>query len=119
MQAESIKKSINTRFTAHADVSCYLQVKPFLRKLHPPGGLKHLTLIGVELEQNLHDFKHGFVKEGGTFRPASSSVKRIATTTVTHDDLPEVSMCVRAIVQSDRGSRATLRNHENAALART
>ncbi len=81
-----------------------VRVRPFLNKLRPTGGLKHLTLIGVSHEQNLRDFKHGFVKQGGTFRPASSSVKRIPTTTVTHEDLSEVSMYVRAIVEKDRAS---------------
>ena len=91
-----------------------LQVKPFLQKLRPTGGLRHLTLIGVVHEQNLCDFKHGFVRQGGTFRPASSSVKTVATTTVTHDDLPEVSMYVRAIIEKDRASRTLLPNDENA-----
>ena len=86
-------------------VLCCLQVKPFLTKLRPAGGLKHLTLIGVGHEQNLRDFKHGFVRQGGTFRPASLSVKEVQTTTVTHDNLPEVSMYVRAIVEKERASR--------------
>ena len=87
-----------------ANVSRCSQVKPFLKKLRPTGGLRHLTLIGVTHEQNLRDFKHGFVKQGGTFRPASSTIKTVPTTTVTHDDLPEVSMYVRAIVEKDRAS---------------
>ena len=81
-----------------------IRVRPFLNKLRPTGGLKHLTLIGVKHEQNLLDFKHGFVRQGGTFRPDSISVKKIPTTTVTHEDLPEVSMYVRAIVEKDRAS---------------
>ena len=82
------------------------QVKAFLRKLRPTGGLRSLTLIGVNHEQNLREFKHGFVKEGGTFRPASITDNTVPTTTVTHDDLPEISMWVRAIVEKDRASRA-------------
>ena len=61
--------------------------------------------MGVGHEQNLRDFKHGFVRQGGTFRPASSTVKTVATTTVNHDDLPKVSMFVRAIVEKDRALR--------------
>ena len=56
-------------------------------------------------KQNLLDFKHGFVRQGGTFRPDSSSVKSVATESVTHDDLPEVSMHVRAIVERDQISQ--------------
>ena len=62
--------------------------------------------MGVNHEQNLRDFKHGFVRQGGTFRPASCSVKTVSTVTVTHDDLPEVSAYVRAIVEKDRASGA-------------
>lgn len=94
-----------------------VRVTPFLKKLRPTGGLRHLTLIGVYHEQNLHDFKHGFVRQGGTFRPASCSVKAVATTTVTHDNLPEVSMYVRSIVEEDRASQAILQGYGNAALA--
>ena len=65
-------------------------------------------------EQNLRDFKHGFVREGGTFRPASISAVDVATATVTHDDLPEVSMFVRAIVEEDKASRTVMQNKKNA-----
>ena len=99
-------------FIADANLSCDLKVKPFLRKLRPTGGLQHLTLVGVVHEQNLRDFKHGFVRQGGTFRPAPQAVKTVATTTVSHDDLPEVSMFVRAIVEKDRASRAISANYE-------
>ncbi len=81
-----------------------VRVRPFLNKLRPEGGLKHLKLIGVSHEQNLRDFKHGFVKEGGMFRSASTPNKKVPTTTVTHEDLSEVSMYVRAIVEKDRAS---------------
>lgn len=65
-------------------------------------------------EQNLRDFKHGFVRHGGTFREAPVSVTRVSTVTVTHDDVPEVSMYVRAIVEKDMASRAILQSNENA-----
>lgn len=93
-----LKKKIDT---------LYLQVTPFLKKLRPTDGLKHLTLIGVNHEQNLCDFKHGFVRQGGTFRPAPWSDKTVPSTTVSHDDLPMVSVYVRAILEKDRASRAT------------
>ena len=99
-----------------SDVSCDLQVKPFLRMLRPTGGLRHLTLIGLKDEQNLRDFKHGFVKEGGTFRDAPLSDKAVATFIVTHKDLPKVSQCVRAIVEKSEASRAGQTN-EHAVLA--
>ena len=70
--------------------------------------------MGVGHEQNLRDFKHGFVRQGGTFRPASDNAKTVATTTVNHDDLPKVSMFVRAIVEKDRASRNVLQNNKNA-----
>ena len=94
-----------SNITLHTVLDCLSslsQVKPFLTKLRRAGGLKHLTLIGVGHEQNLRDFKHGFVRQGGIFRPASLSVKEVQTTTVTHDNLPEVSMNVRAIVEKER-----------------
>lgn len=92
-------------FIAHANLSYYLQVKPFLQKLRPTGGLKRLALIGVINEQNLRDFKHGFVRQGGTFHFAASHSKATTHTTVTHNNLPEVSMYVRAIVEKDRALR--------------
>ena len=90
-------------------------MKPFLRVLRPTGGLKHLTLRGVKHEQNIRDFKHGLVKEGGTFRSIQSDMKKGRTTRVTHDDLPQVSMCVRALVEKNTASSAML-SSENAAL---
>lgn len=115
-EAEYRFRITKVRFTVRANVFCCSQVKPFLKKLRPTGGLKHLTLIGVHHEQNLRDFKHGFVRQGGTFRPGSSTVKTIKTTTVTHDELPDVSMYVRAIVEKDRASRAISKHCENATL---
>lgn len=93
-----------------ADVFLCLQVTPFFKKLRPTDGLKHLTLIGVNHEQNLRDFKHGFVRQGGTFRPGPWADKTFANTTVTHDDLQMVSMYVRAIVENDRASGALLQS---------
>ena len=77
-------------------------------------GLKHLTLVGVGHRQNLRDFKHGFVRQGGTFCSDPSYVKTGATVSVNHDDLPNVSMFVRAIVERDRASRAISGNCVNA-----
>ena len=59
-------------------------------------------------EQNLRDFKHGLVREGGTFHSARPSDKSVAKIIVTHDDLPEVSMFVRAIVEKDKALRTIL-----------
>lgn len=87
-----------------------IRVTPFFKKLRPTDGLKHLTLIGVNHEQNLRDFKHGFVRQGGTFRPGPWADKTFANTTVTHDDLQMVSMYVRAIVEKDRASGAILQS---------
>ena len=47
---------------------CLPQVEPFLRKLRPSGGLRRLLISDLGHEQNLNDFKHGFVKEGGRFQ---------------------------------------------------
>ena len=73
-----------------------------------------MTLVGVVHEQNLRDFKHGFVRQGGTFRLNASSVKTGANVKVNHDDLPKVSMFVRAIVEGDRASRTVSRKNKNA-----
>ena len=71
-------------------------------------------MIGVVHEQNIRDFKHGFVRQGGTFRLNVSSVKNGACIKVNHDNLPDVSIFVRAIVEKDRASRAISGNHVNA-----
>lgn len=74
-----------------------------------------MSLVGVSHEQNLRDFKHGFVRQGGIFRRlASSSFETIEDTIVSHDNLPKVSMCVRAIVEKDKAERKVLRNNKNA-----
>ena len=64
-------------------------------------------LLGVKHEQNICDFKNGFVQQGGTFWTASPSDKKVKIITVTHDDLRMVSPYVRAIVEKDRVLMAT------------
>ena len=76
-----------------------------------------MVLIGVIHEQNLRDFKHGFVRQGGTFRFVASRGKAAEDSTVTHDNLPELSMYVRAIVEKDRASRTSCKRMRMQALA--
>lgn len=73
--------------------------------------------MGVVHKQNLRDFKHGFVREGGTFRHTPNSLQDISTTKVRHDNLPEVSMYVRAIVEQDRALRRTKQQNLQALAA--
>ena len=83
-----------------------------MERLRPPGGFAHLTLIGVKHEQNIRDFKHGFVHQGETF-VASPSGKKVKNIKVTHNDLRMVSPYVRAIVEKDRALMATLQSLED------
>ena len=84
-----------------------------MEKLRPPGVLIHLTLMGVRHEQNICDFKHGFVQQGGTFRTASPSGEKVKDIKVTHDDLRMVSPYVRAIVEKDRALMPTSHSLED------
>lgn len=70
-------------------------------------------LLGVKHEQNICDFKYGFVQQGGTFWTASPSDKKFKNIKVTHDDLRMVSPYVRAIVEKDRVLMATSQSHGN------
>ena len=75
------------------------QVEPVLRKLRPSGGLQFLELRGVGNEQNLNDFKHGFLKEGGTFLVVDINDNIIREETVSNSNLDTMSKGVRDILQ--------------------
>ena len=49
------------------------QVEPFLRKLRRSGGLQRLLIFDIKKKQNINDFKHGFLMEGGRFQAFDSS----------------------------------------------
>ena len=79
-----------------------------MRKLRPSGGLQHLLIFGIKHEQNLNDFKHGFVKEGGRFQavdkfnsddPDHQTI--LADEIVSYNNLHTVSKGVRDILQRD------------------
>lgn len=84
----------------------YIQVEPFLKKLRVPGGLSTLCLIGVQHQQNLLDFKHGFCKKGGKFAAKRVEIGYwtvvVPDTIVVDDGFGLVSNGVRAIIQQDR-----------------
>ena len=69
--------------------------------------------MGVQYEQNICDFKYGFVQQGGTFRTVSPSGKKVKNIKVTHDDLRMMSPYVRAIVENDRALMATSQSLED------
>ena len=79
-----------------------------MRKLRPSGGLQRLFIFGVGHEQNLNDFKHVFVKEGGRFQaidkldsydPDHQTI--LADEIVSYSNLHTVSKGVRDILQRD------------------
>ena len=55
-------------------------------------------------KQNLIDFKHGFLKEGGTFMTLDDMNSAIERDTMSLKDLPTVSKGVRDILQRERAS---------------
>ncbi|KAM0804047.1 hypothetical protein BDR22DRAFT_818221 [Usnea florida] len=81
-----------------------LRLEPILRKLRPFGGLERLSIVSVKHEQNLIDFKHGFLKEGGTFMASDHRKNIITQGTKSLKDLPAVSKGVRDILQRERAS---------------
>ena len=83
------------------------------------GGLQHLTLLGVKNEQNLRDFKYGFVGHEGTFRSARRSDLTVSDATVTHSDLPPLSMYVRALLEKDKKTRMIRQSYNNNAVLAT
>ena len=96
------------RFSPQMYAQCLPQVEPFLRKLRPSGGLRHLLIFGIEHKQNLNDFKHGFVKQGGRFqaidrfggfKPDRQTI--LADEIVSYSNLHTVSKGVRDILQRD------------------
>ena len=52
-------------------------------------------------EQNLNDFKHGFVREGGRFKALDNNNIIIEDEIVSYYDLHTVSKGVRDILQKD------------------
>lgn len=66
-------------------------------------------IIGITHEQNLHDLKHGFLKDGGLLKFCESREWKddefkgipIAKGTVSYKDLHGVSKGVREILQND------------------
>ena len=55
-------------------------------------------------EQNLIDFKHGFLEDGGTFMTSDHLHKKITRGTASFKDLAAVSKGVRDILQRERAS---------------
>ena len=79
-----------------------------MRKLRQSGGLQRLLILGVGHEQNLNDFKHGFVKEGGRLQAADKfdscdpdHQTILADEIVSYSKLHVVSKGVRDILQRD------------------
>lgn len=72
-----------------------------MRKLRPSGGLQRFWVFGVKHEQNLNDFKHGFLKEGGKLKARDNQNTLIAEGIVSYSDLHTVSKGVRDILQRD------------------
>ena len=55
-------------------------------------------------EQNLIDFRNGFLKEGGTFMTSDYGNNAIIQGTMSLKDVPTVSKGVRDILQRERAS---------------
>ena len=65
-------------------------------------------MFGIEHEQDLNDFKHGFVKEGGRFQAVDKfnsynpdDQKILADEIISYSNLNTVSKGVRDILQRD------------------
>ncbi|CAD6564291.1 MAG: hypothetical protein ASARMPREDX12_002614 [Alectoria sarmentosa] len=78
-----------------------LRIEPFLRRLRPSGGLQRLCIFDVKHEQNLYDFKYGFLKEGGRFKALENKNTILAEGIVSYNNLHNVSKGVRDILQRD------------------
>ena len=73
------------------------QVESFLERLRPRGGLAMLQLIGIHNQQNLYDFKHGFVRPGGKFIAKDEQGNMVAM-----DETPrKLTRNVRRFIEKD------------------